>query len=96
MMTRPIHPSTPPSIPQVEGQKEGGRHRETMVAYLVISSLMVYHPLLLTELLNSPGESDWPSEKLRLYEFIVRSFLACCSLDAVGYETTVEVAVGGR
>ncbi|KAL0841388.1 hypothetical protein ABMA28_015083 [Loxostege sticticalis] len=32
----------------------------------------------------------------RLYEFIVRSFLACCSKDAQGQETTVSIDVAGE
>jgi DNA topoisomerase-3 len=44
----------------------------------------------------SAGEQDWTIEKKRLYEFIVRSFLACCTIDAVGYETVVTVAVSGE
>ncbi len=39
------------------------------------------------------GAGGWPPEKQRLYEFIVRSFLASCSKPAVGYETTVEIAI---
>ena len=29
----------------------------------------------------------------RLYEYVVRHFLACCSQDAKGQETTVEVLI---
>ncbi|PVV04802.1 hypothetical protein BB560_000677 [Smittium megazygosporum] len=36
-----------------------------------------------------------PDEK-KLYEFIVRRFLACCSKDAVGYQTTVTAKIGGE
>ncbi|KAJ6655917.1 hypothetical protein lerEdw1_004502 [Lerista edwardsae] len=32
----------------------------------------------------------------RLYEFIVRHFLACCSQDAKGQETTVEIDIAGE
>ncbi|XP_013926805.1 PREDICTED: DNA topoisomerase 3-alpha [Thamnophis sirtalis] len=32
----------------------------------------------------------------RLYEFIVRHFLACCSEDAKGQETTVEIEISGE
>ena len=32
----------------------------------------------------------------RLYEFIVRSFLATCSKPAVGFETRVEADVAGE
>ena len=42
-----------------------------------------------------PPYFSWCNDKRRLYEFVVRSFLACCSLDAVGYEMAVEVDVAG-
>ncbi|XP_019852489.1 PREDICTED: DNA topoisomerase 3-alpha-like isoform X3 [Amphimedon queenslandica] len=32
----------------------------------------------------------------RLYEFVVRHFLACCSKNAEGNETTVEIEIGGE
>nr|XP_033819211.1 DNA topoisomerase 3-alpha isoform X1 [Geotrypetes seraphini] len=32
----------------------------------------------------------------RIYEFIVRHFLACCSLDAQGLETTVEIDIASE
>lgn len=32
----------------------------------------------------------------RLYEFIVRHFLACLSKDAQGQETTVEIVIAGE
>ncbi|EIM82961.1 prokaryotic type I DNA topoisomerase [Stereum hirsutum FP-91666 SS1] len=32
----------------------------------------------------------------RVYEFIVRRFLACCSKDALGFQTTVDVLCGGE
>ena len=41
----------------------------------------------------SNGDNDWHPDKKRLYEFIVRSFLAACSKPAVGFETTVRIAV---
>ena len=31
-----------------------------------------------------------------MYEFVTRRFLACCSKDAEGWETTVEVLCGGE
>lgn len=40
------------------------------------------------------GEPDWPPDKKRLYDFVVRHFLACCSKPALGYETRVTAAVG--
>lgn len=42
---------------------------------------------------HTAGEHSWNSEKARLYEFIVRSFLATCSKAAVGFETRLEVQV---
>lgn len=38
----------------------------------------------------------WPPEKRALYEFVVRIFLAACSLDAVGYETTAAIDIAGE
>ncbi|KAH9985367.1 prokaryotic type I DNA topoisomerase [Russula vinacea] len=35
-------------------------------------------------------------DEKRIYEFITRRFLACCSKDALGFETTVEVVYGGE
>jgi DNA topoisomerase III len=35
-------------------------------------------------------------EEKRVYEFIARRFLACCSKDAEGWQTTVEVTCGGE
>ncbi|KAK9827312.1 hypothetical protein WJX81_003569 [Elliptochloris bilobata] len=49
------------------------------------------HPTRYTQ-----GEGSWPQEKARLYEFIVRSFLATCSKPAVGFETRVEVDIAGE
>eukprot|EP00775_Hariotina_reticulata_P013627 gene13627-13753_t len=44
----------------------------------------------------SAGEGNWSAEKKLLYEFIVRHFLASCSKDAVGFETTVTVDIAGE
>eukprot|EP00798_Chlamydomonas_sp_ICE-L_P013708 gene13708-19601_t len=41
----------------------------------------------------SAGENDWHPHKAQLYEFVVRHFLASCSLDAVGYETVVTARI---
>ena len=35
-------------------------------------------------------------EEARVYEFIVRHFLACCSQDAKGFETTVEIDIASE
>ena len=32
-------------------------------------------------------------DEKKIYEFIVRHFLACCSQDAQGFETTAEISV---
>jgi hypothetical protein len=39
------------------------------------------------------GQPNWHPDKARLYEFIVRSFLASCSKAAVGFETRVDVRI---
>ncbi|KAH9008050.1 DNA topoisomerase, partial [Lactarius deliciosus] len=35
-------------------------------------------------------------DEKRVYEFITRRFLACCSKDALGFETVVDVVYGGE
>ena len=35
-------------------------------------------------------------DKKRVYEYITRRFLACCSKDALGLETTVDVDINGE
>ncbi|KAG5528712.1 hypothetical protein RHGRI_029395 [Rhododendron griersonianum] len=44
----------------------------------------------------SSGESRWSQDHHRLYELVVRHFLACVSKPAVGAETTVEVDIAGE
>ncbi|ONL93988.1 DNA topoisomerase 3-alpha [Zea mays] len=44
----------------------------------------------------SEGERNWSPDHTRLYEFVVRHFLACCSQPAVGAETTVEIDIAGE
>lgn len=46
---------------------------------------------ILRELQTLPLSSQ--GDEQRLYEFIVRHFLACCSQDAQGQETTVEIDI---
>jgi DNA topoisomerase-3 len=43
---------------------------------------------------NHIGNLVGPEKKV--YEFIARRFLACCSKDAEGWQTTVEVEYGGE
>ena len=45
---------------------------------------------------HTAGEASWDRDKSRLYEFIVRSFLATCSKPAVGFETRLEIDVAGE
>ncbi|KAJ8478267.1 hypothetical protein OPV22_021994 [Ensete ventricosum] len=44
----------------------------------------------------SPGETRWSQDHNRLYELVVRHFLACVSQPAVGAETTVEIDIAGE
>ncbi|GMN42283.1 hypothetical protein TIFTF001_011498 [Ficus carica] len=44
----------------------------------------------------SAGEPRWSQDHLRLYELVVRHFLACVSQPAVGAETTVEIDIAGE
>ncbi|ONK76464.1 uncharacterized protein A4U43_C03F28160 [Asparagus officinalis] len=43
----------------------------------------------------SSGESGWSQDHNRLYELVVRHFLACVSQPAVGAKTTVEIDIAG-
>lgn len=40
-------------------------------------------------------DAGWDANKRKLYEFVVRHFLAACSRDAVGFETQVLVDLAG-
>ncbi|CAL5324055.1 unnamed protein product [Camellia sinensis] len=44
----------------------------------------------------SGGQSGWSQDHHRLYELVVRHFLACVSKPAVGAETTVEIDIAGE
>ncbi|KAL3729036.1 hypothetical protein ACJRO7_033608 [Eucalyptus globulus] len=44
----------------------------------------------------SGGERNWSQDHHRLYELVVRHFLACVSQPAVGAETTVEIDIAGE
>ncbi|WOK95806.1 DNA topoisomerase 3-alpha isoform X2 [Canna indica] len=44
----------------------------------------------------STGETSWSQDHNRLYELVVRHFLACVSQPAVGAETTIEVDIAGE
>lgn len=44
----------------------------------------------------SAGESSWSQDHNRVYEFVVRHFLACVSQPAKGAETTVEIDIAGE
>ena len=42
------------------------------------------------------SESNWSPPKQKVYEFVVRSFLATCSAPAIGLETNVDVAIANE
>ncbi|KAJ1401236.1 Zinc finger, CCHC-type [Sesbania bispinosa] len=44
----------------------------------------------------SAGEAGWSQDHRKLYELVVRHFLACVSKPAVGAETTVEIDIAGE
>ncbi|KAH9717269.1 DNA topoisomerase 3-alpha [Citrus sinensis] len=44
----------------------------------------------------SSGESRWSQDHCKLYELVVRHFLACVSQPAVGAETIVEINIAGE
>eukprot|EP00884_Botryococcus_braunii_P013362 jgi/Botrbrau1/22026/Bobra.0024s0040.1 len=44
----------------------------------------------------SAGEAGWSPDKKRLYDFIVRSFLAACSKPAIGFQTVVQIGIAGE
>ncbi|WOH07973.1 hypothetical protein DCAR_0727408 [Daucus carota subsp. sativus] len=44
----------------------------------------------------SAGESNWTPDHHKLYELVVRHFLACVSQPAVGAETTVDIDIAGE
>ncbi|PFH35125.1 DNA topoisomerase family protein [Besnoitia besnoiti] len=49
------------------------------------------HPLKLMQRDSFDREEEW-----KLYEFVTRHFLACCSEDAFGFETRVELDIAGE
>ncbi|XP_065876649.1 DNA topoisomerase 3-alpha isoform X1 [Euphorbia lathyris] len=44
----------------------------------------------------SAGESGWSQDHHRVYELVVRHFLACVSQPALGAETTVQIDIAGE
>ncbi|GFP92823.1 DNA topoisomerase 3-alpha [Phtheirospermum japonicum] len=44
----------------------------------------------------SAGESNWSQDHHKVYELVVRHFLACVSKPAVGAETTVDIDIAGE
>ncbi|KAJ6810794.1 putative DNA topoisomerase 3-alpha isoform X1 [Iris pallida] len=44
----------------------------------------------------SAGEAGWSQDHNRLYELVVRHFLACVSQPAVGAETSVDIDIAGE
>mmetsp|Transcript_8842 Transcript_8842/g.25485 ORF Transcript_8842/g.25485 Transcript_8842/m.25485 type:complete len:568 (+) Transcript_8842:189-1892(+) len=49
------------------------------------------HPVKCAERNEMQNNDEW-----RIYEFVVRHFLACCSEDARGAKTVVEIQLGGE
>ncbi|KAL6551905.1 DNA topoisomerase 3-alpha [Orobanche gracilis] len=44
----------------------------------------------------SAGESGWSQDHHKVYELVVRHFLACVSQPAIGAETTVQIDIAGE
>ncbi|KAF5177602.1 Dna topoisomerase, partial [Thalictrum thalictroides] len=44
----------------------------------------------------SAGESRWTQDHHRLYELVVRHFLACVSQAAIGAKTKIEIDIAGE
>jgi DNA topoisomerase-3 len=40
--------------------------------------------------------SNLTGDEKRVYEFVTRRFLACCSKNATGKQTTVEIGIAGE
>jgi len=53
-------------------------------------------PIHPTRAADAAAWRAWPADKRGVYEFCARHFLACVSLDAVGYETVVEAEVASE
>jgi hypothetical protein len=90
MMTRPIHPSTPLNF-LLENQDGAKTTVWDMIAYaynfFYFKTLLFTLPFIFILFLK------WQQ---RLYELVVRHFLACVSKPAVGAETTVEIDIAGE
>lgn len=52
------------------------------------------HPPIHPTRLANPNELNGDEKKI--YELVVRHFLACCSKDAEGHKTNVKVEMGGE
>lgn len=44
----------------------------------------------------SEGEGNWTNDHARIYELVVRHFLACVSQPAIGYGTTATIDIAGE
>ncbi|KAL2651189.1 hypothetical protein R1flu_019317 [Riccia fluitans] len=44
----------------------------------------------------SQGESNWTNDHRKVYELVVRHFLACVSQPAVGYKSTASIDIAGE
>lgn len=53
-------------------------------------------PIYPCKSLSGGGGAGLAGDDLKLYEFVTRHFLACCSKDAIGDETHVEIEIAGE
>lgn len=88
MMTRLIHPSTPLNF-LLENQDGAKTIVSDMIAYHFFSFKTLHFTLTFIVILFL----KWLQ---KLYELVVRHFLACVSKPAVGAETTVEIDIAGE
>ncbi|WAQ96032.1 TOP3A-like protein [Mya arenaria] len=68
--------------------------KETMrIAEKLYTNGFISYPRTETNMFTKEIDLRALGDEKRVYEFVVRHFLACCSQDAQGFETTVEIDV---
>ena len=90
MMTRLIHPSTPPNF-LLENQDGVKTIVSEMIAYAY--HFFYFKTFQFTLIFIFMLSLKWQQ---KLYELVVRHFLACVSKPALGAETTVEIDIAGE
>ena len=80
-VTRPIRPFTPSNTPTTF----------RFLLRIIQATRRDFHCLIC--LVKYRQNFSFQGNEARLYEYIVRHFLACCSQDARGQETTVEILI---